>query len=78
MFPIKYNAYIIYLELRYERCKISQILLEEKALVKLLKTIDWGKGICYERIVDKVKSVWIRTQIAFKGTEKVTGRTKNC
>jgi hypothetical protein len=37
-----------------------------------------GKGICHERIVDKVRGIWIGTQITFKGTEKGTGRTKNC
>lgn len=50
--------------------RLVKILVEEKALVKL--------GVCHERIVDKVRSIWIRTQITFKGTEKGTGRTKNC
>jgi hypothetical protein len=60
--------------------RLVKILVEEKALVKLLKTIGRGRelSLSHERTVDKVRSIWIRTQITFKGTEKGTGRTKNC
>ena len=58
--------------------RLVKILVEEKALVKLPQDYRSGKGICHERIVDKVRSIWIRTQITFKSTEKGTGRTKNC
>ena len=50
--------------------RLVKILVEEKALVKLNQDYRSRKGICHESIVDKVRSIWIRTQIAFKGTEK--------
>jgi hypothetical protein len=56
--------------------RLVKILVEEKA--QAAQDYRSGKGICHERTVDKVRSIWIRTQITFKGTEKETGRTKNC
>jgi hypothetical protein len=58
--------------------RLVKILVEEKALVKLLKTIGRGREYATRELLTKLRSIWIRTQITFKGTEKGTGRTKNC
>ena len=72
------RLYKIHLELKYERCNISQDIGGGKSLSQATQDYRSRKGICHEGIVDKVRSIWIRTQIAFKGTAKGIGRTKNC
>ena len=48
--------------------RLVKILIEQRVLVKLLKTIGTGKGYPDERIVDEAGSVWVWTQISSKGS----------
>ena len=73
------NDYIIiHIEPWYERCKTTQNISGGESYGQGTEDHRPRKGISHERIVDKVRSIWIRTQIAFKGAEKRTGRKKNC
>ena len=54
----------------YERCKISQNIGGGKSFSQAAQDSRSGKGICHERIVDKVRSILIRTQITFKGQKR--------
>ena len=48
--------------------RLVKILVEQKALVKLLKTIGTGKGYPTRELLTKLRSVWIWTQITSKGS----------
>ncbi len=71
MFPITYNDYIIiHLELRYERCKISQNIGGGKSFSQAAQDCRSGKGICHERIVDKVRSIGYGHKLLLKAQKR--------
>lgn len=73
------NDYIIIrIEPWYERCKTTQNISGGESDGQGTQNHRPRKGIPYERIVDKVRSVWIRAQITSQGPEKRTGRQEDC
>ena len=64
----KGNDYIIiHLKQWRERCEITQSIDRAESFSQGTEDHRRRKGIFYERIIDKVGSVWIWTQITPKG-----------
>ena len=51
----------------HERCEITQNIGRAESFGQGTEDHRHGKGIFYERLIDKVGSVWIWTQITPKG-----------